>query len=516
MASLLGMDWTNSGLYIVAGRGNGSKLMVEQALLLPQPFRADPNFAATVGQQLKPLLKQAGINSTTTYACVGREHLVCRDIRYPDVPAHEVPAIAQFQVSKELTLPIEQTVTDFAPVSVPWPSGEKRALGMVLRKDVLGVFIRLCAEAGLNLAGLTARAFALQANWAGLPRTATAETVGLLAGNEFTVTRHNEVLFSRHFDDATPLPQELRRSLAAYSNQYPQQPIQEMYLADAGTPPEFEALRSAVRVPIHLYNSWSAVRSTLGPQEDVRFAGACGALKLGSQGTRLPLDFYAPKKGEPPPNKSREYARIGVLVAILFVLLLGGGYMYFTSSLDADLEEVQGQITKLNSQLKDMGEVNQQLIAINEWSEKEMVILDEIYDLIAVFPDAAGLQITRAHWSPATQTAGPTPRSGVSTIPIPGAAKNIKPIGQLTLEILGDSPEVLEQLRRAIDNVSHWDMDQWRRDPQDPKKVTALVRVYPQKPHEYRNTLGDPTHRTNTVQPTSTGPRRPTFRGGRP
>jgi Tfp pilus assembly PilM family ATPase len=518
VASIIGLDWSSDGIRLVAGRGAGNKLTIEQAIFLPEAFRPEAAAAEAAGRQLQTLLKQAGIKPGPVCAVIGREHLLCRDIRYPDVPAHEVPTIVQFQVSKELTVPPEQAVVDFAPVSLPWPSGEKRALGMVVRKDIVRAYDRLCEAAGLTLQGLTPRAFAVQANWAALPRTGSAaEVFGLIAGGELTVVRQGEVLFSRQLDDTVPLAAELRRSLAAYASQFSKQPVQELFLADAGTPDGIEELRSAFRLPVHLYNPWSSVRSGLGPQQDVRFVGACGILQLASSSKQLPLDLKNPKKGEPPQSTSRKYARMGILAAVFLVVLLGGAYFWITSSLEGEIDSLQESISAKNAKIKEMGDIDQQVAAIQEWADKEVVILDEIYDLIAVFPDTPGIRITRAHWLPFTDAPAATrPAAGAATgtAPTSPGARNLKPIGQLTLEIVAEKPETLNELQEAIGKVNHWHRDLWRRDPQDPKRVTAQLRIYPMKPSDYNRTLSEPIHKTTTTGPTSTGPRRP--RGGRP
>src|SRR5215471_5327656 len=76
LAAFIGIDWNGDGLRLVAGRGTGSKMALEQAIFLPEPFRENPNDALAVGKQLQALLKQASIKGGTVYAAVGREHLV--------------------------------------------------------------------------------------------------------------------------------------------------------------------------------------------------------------------------------------------------------------------------------------------------------------------------------------------------------------------------------------------------------------------------------------------------------
>ena len=69
--------------------------------------------AEEAGKRLRDHMKAASVGAAPVYACVGRDRVVLREIRYPQVPASEEPAIVRFQVEKELTEPPQTVVIDY-------------------------------------------------------------------------------------------------------------------------------------------------------------------------------------------------------------------------------------------------------------------------------------------------------------------------------------------------------------------------------------------------------------------
>src|SRR5207302_5202377 len=114
-------------------------------------------------------------------------------------------------------------------------TGEKRALVIALKKEVLRAVQLFAQAAGLKLLGIAPRAFAAvaamrAASPAPDPTTATAALLIGPAGGEFVVARGEQLLFSRAVaapslvTDAA-LMGEVRRNLAVYNSQSPQWPV---------------------------------------------------------------------------------------------------------------------------------------------------------------------------------------------------------------------------------------------------------------------------------------------------
>jgi hypothetical protein len=520
----LSLDWDPRELRLLEGRWKGNALTVERALRQAEPFPATTADAEAAGRRLRDVIKQSGFAALPLLIGVPRDRLVFRDIRHPDVPAEELPSIVQFQALKELTLPIEDVVIDFARVGVPWPTGEQRALTAVLRKEVLTLYERFANGAGLKLAGLTPRAYALEANWSTLFGGATGQTVAaVVAAGEMSVVRGRDVLFSRHLDPDEPLGRELRRSLAAYNSQFPRHAIQEIYLADEALPLDFESVVESLRLPVRLYDPLAGVNLAAGVQPHTELAAAVGLLQARMRSPELPVNFLAPKKDIPKPNRARRYALIGGAAAAALLLLVSGSYLYASSERASRIAELQADIAAKKKQLDTFADVEKRLDAVHAWAGSEVVVLDELYDLIARFPDVSGLRVTKAVWEPAVAGLGASSRPGPAGTAKPGApARTIKPVSQLTLELAADSSSALDEFHAALDAVRHWDVDRWERIPRNPgdmrgpnNEVKVVLKIFAQSPEEYRAVLGASSH---TTQPGDGGQdrRRGRFRGGRP
>src|SRR5439155_25968725 len=107
--------------------------------------------AAALGRLLRERLKDAGIQAAPVLACIGRDRVILKEIRYPSVPPHEEPAVVQFQVSKELTDAADEVVMDYTPLPESGRSGEQQALAFVIRRELLTTYETLSRAAGLKL-----------------------------------------------------------------------------------------------------------------------------------------------------------------------------------------------------------------------------------------------------------------------------------------------------------------------------------------------------------------------------
>ena len=62
-------------------------------------------------------------------ACVGRERVVIKELRYPPVPASEEPALVRFQAAKELSELPDDVVIDYAPLVAARSAGRTPGAG---------------------------------------------------------------------------------------------------------------------------------------------------------------------------------------------------------------------------------------------------------------------------------------------------------------------------------------------------------------------------------------------------
>lgn len=520
MSRYLALHWDRQGLRLVEGQLKGQHLHLGPGLGLPVAF--DPAQAEATGANLKAQMQAAGIRPGPVAATVGREVLLGRDVRHPEVPTNELPAVVQFQVFKELAVPADDFVLDFQVLSFPWPSGERRSLALLLPRHHVAALESLCRAAGLKLIAIVPHAAGMLAQLQGLNLTGA---VAYVRGDELIVAREGELLYSRHLEPDEGLALQIRQALAAYRSAFPQHPVAVLLWAGNEIPVEVDEAADKLGITVQLFDPFHQVRSGQPLPPDFDFAPAIGALEGAVRGKRFPFNFAAPKRTEVKPNRSRLYAVAGGAAAAFLFLMAGGWYWLESSDRATQIEDLTKKVADLKAEITAYGNTEEKYAAIAAWQQAEVVVLDELYDLAARFPDMAGVRITRATWvtlAPAASTVGTT-RSGATPRPTaPAAKKSEQPVAQVILEAVADSADLLPRLRQALESEKHWQIDQWERDPNNPRQVRGVLKVYPLQPREFQARLELGQHRTQPGEIRTDQRPRPTVRprtptpGGRP
>jgi len=108
----------------------------------------------SAGQDVKPLLEQAGMSADAALVCLPREMAVIRHLDVPRVPEDELAEIVPLQTATKSSQPVEQLMIDF----LPQPDRPGSELGSVLSASLprsIGDTIRKTFEAaGLQLTGI--------------------------------------------------------------------------------------------------------------------------------------------------------------------------------------------------------------------------------------------------------------------------------------------------------------------------------------------------------------------------
>src|SRR5207248_1526341 len=128
---------------------------------------------------------------------------ILKEIRYPAVAPAEEPGIVQFQALKELNESPESVAVDYAPMPAT-PGGERQALVVSVRRELIESLRTMCRAAGLKLLGVTPRPFGTAAAWSRVAGPVPVSGDGLVAvvvlGDsfaEFCVLKKGAVIFAR-------------------------------------------------------------------------------------------------------------------------------------------------------------------------------------------------------------------------------------------------------------------------------------------------------------------------------
>ena len=449
MPRFLALDWDAGHVHLLAATVAKGGLRLEQVLAWPEEQPPAAANAEAFGQRLRERLREAGVSPAPLLVAVGRDRIVLKEVRYPNVPPHEEPALVRFQAVKELTEAAEDVVIDYQAAEAPEPSGERKALAVALRRDILHAYQTLARAAGLKLAGVTPRAFGVIAC---LRRTATPApepgtafavlTVGQ-KGGEFAVARGEHLAFARALSGPalasdTALLGEIRRNLAVYAGQASQHPVRALYVAEAEGPAlgVGDRLRDTLAIPVSRFDPLGGLEPPEGAAAG-SFAGAAGLLQLQVRGGAAPINFVKPREPKPPRDPNRRlYALAASLVGLL---VLGAGALGYSkvAAKDKVLKQLVADKTDLDQQLLMLDQDDRRLKALDAWTGTDLSLLDEFYELTARVPDINKLQLLEFSVKP-INTAGGRDRH-VARVQLKGlATEDSRPLDALVRELVKD------------------------------------------------------------------------------
>ncbi|MCS6976894.1 MAG: hypothetical protein NZM31_07790 [Gemmatales bacterium] len=519
MTRLLGIDWDQKYLRLVEAKASKSGAIVQQAWLWEESVCPNPAQAEEAGKRLKERLREAGIAPAPVRFVIGRDGVICRDVLYPDVPANEVPAIVGFQTTKELTIPADEAVIDFIPNGFPGPLSEKRALAVVVHAELLAAIRKTCQVAGLKLEAVLPSGVGHAALWSQhAAATGASGTTAVLALGESTgevgFVHDGKLLFTRSLirpqKQLTSLIPELRRTLAAFATLYPTAEAKRLAIVGESTPEERAKLAETLGVEVVPVDPLPpSTASQIPPERRGLLAGAVGAVLASKP---LSVNFLDPKRTLPPPSRKPLYYAIAAAVGVVFLVGLILYWMELARR-NTRIEELQLTKQSLQKQIEALSDADKKLEAINAWASTDLVLLDELYDLIAGFPDLPNIRITKVTWtaiSPQQPTAA-TPTPGTRTPALPAGAAGPrapastapagpKPVARVVIQATGDAA-ALERLRSAMSSIPHWKLDLWEKDNPSPGSVQATLKVFPVSPKDYDRILAPPRHRTVGMPP---------------
>ena len=417
MSRFLAIDAEQGAIHVVAGTPRGGQVRVEKAITVPVGEALSPGNAADLGRQVRDALKAAGVQPGPAIATVGRDRVIVKDFKIPKVSAGEEPAVVRFQAGKDMTEAPDSIVLDYFTLDREEPDGQVRVVTVSVRKDLLNAYKALCQAAGLKLAGLTPRPLgalaalerAIAAGAVTAPEIRRASVAVLTRGEkwgELIIARDGQVVFSRALT-ATALTSEpmllgeLRRNLAVYNGQNPQQPVEALYVAEAAGPGGWSGrVAAGLTVPVQAFDPLAGVEHTTPPEARGHFAVLAGLLQLKAKSAQLPIDFVSPRQ---PVSRDAVRRRIvATVVSLLALGIIGGlGYGYMkVQERQKTLTELIRKKTEYEQDLKVYAEDEKRIKAFKEWDDSRINWLDEMYDLAARFPDINKIQLEQFRAEP--------------------------------------------------------------------------------------------------------------------
>jgi hypothetical protein len=473
LSRFLALDWDQQQLHVVAADVRGGTVVFHRATVWREERTPTLSNTEELGRLLRQRLKEAAIGAAPVLACVGRDRVVLREVRYPAVPEAEEPAIVRFQALRELTESPDDVVLDYAPLGDS--GGERRALVLSLRREALTTYQKLCQAAGLKLAGLVPRPFGLAAAAAtpAVPADVPCAVVATGEGwAEFCVVRGGTLLFTRPMAAGSGLTGDIRRNLAVFAGQQPAHTIDALYLAGAADNPLLQRLGTSLELRVHAFDPFGAASGDMLPTGDRgSFAGAAGILLAKAKPQGLPVNFVQPRQPAPP---KRVNIRMVAAIAAIAILVIGGGAVLGRSVLDAkgrERDERSERRDELDAKLARTRETLRQVQALDAWEGP--VWLDELYDLAARIRDVDALRVTQMSAEPLPRTA----KSRYSArVRIKGTLRDDRvPLDKLVEELRRDGHYGPDAPRVTSGNQFELTVDVERRAPDEykPKRLAG-------------------------------------------
>jgi hypothetical protein len=404
VSRFLALDWDHQQLHIVAAEVRQGAVRIERTAFTQETQSPNPAEAETLGKLLRDRLKQAAIAPAPVLACIGRDRVVVKEVRYPVVQPSEEPAVVRFQVVKELSDRADEVVIDYVPLPGGDPKAEKRALAFIVRSEILDAYRTLCKAAGLKLHALTPRPFGIISSLRANGRQATdgesnsglGTTCGVVTlaprWSEFCVAEGNHLLLARTLGDK-PV-EEVRRHLTVFNSNAPAQNVKALYLINSDGAEPRDLLYQALQVPVVDFDPLAGLELPTGrPRQVAGFAGAVGLLRAHAAG-KLPVNFVAPKR--PVAAKDSNKLRVAVAASVLAALILAA-VVYGVTESARNRNELVAQRLKvldLDAQLTQLEADAKAIDALKEWTGGEINVLDELYDLTDRFPSTETMRLT--------------------------------------------------------------------------------------------------------------------------
>ncbi|HVK12592.1 MAG TPA: pilus assembly protein PilM, partial [Gemmataceae bacterium] len=456
MSRFLAIDADAGSVHVVAGVSQRGTVRVERAVTFRLSAPLTPTNAADLGRELKEAFKAAGLAPAPVLAALGRDRVILKDVKIPRVPAHEEPAVVRFQASKDATEAAENVVLDYYTLDREEPDGQVRAVTVSVRKDVVAGVKAMAQAAGVKLAAITTRPpatlaaldRAIQSGDVTAPEGRRSSVAVVTRGEkwgELLIARDGQVVFARAISagaltNETMLLGELRRNLAVYNGQTPQQPVEGLYVAEAAGPAGWAGrIRAGLTVPVQAFDPLAGLVHDTSPDDRGHYAPLVGLLHLKAKGP-LPIDFVTVRQPAQPVDRKRQWKTLAIGLAVLLVFGgLGFGYL----KLQAKNREMVAAVNRkkaVEEELVALELDRKRMATFQEWDDGRINWLDEFYDITAQFPDKGGTRLEYFKGDPRK------PEKGAKS----------KLVGQMKLKITTETPKAFTEFQAGLRVDKHY------------------------------------------------------------
>lgn len=419
------VDFDSRQIRIVHAEHVGGRMRVLKLHQLSMPPETDLSNAQMIGEILGRGIRELGLSGTGVLMSVARGQAVLKPLTLPaSTPRHELPAMVQFQMEKELPFRPEEAVIDFtvaehfdAVASAELsPSGDGVSLLVsAVRLPVVDYHRRIAEAAGIKLTRLGLRPYASIQCVDACTLRAQSETIAVVHvthdETEINVLLDGSLTFSRSAvvtvlppktgsdpaikETVDALATEVARSLQSYQAVQGGKKVDAILVA-GGTGIESRLaahLAQRLLIKCEIFHPGPTLGVHSDAPETSAFIAALG-LAVGHCSKILPFDFLAPKR--PIVRRDRKKIRRVAAMAVAGILLLTAG-VAFARHLQAKravIQKLRNDLASATDENKKVKRLEKQVKAFDAWLTDSRNWLDHWAYLSCLFPPSQDAYIT--------------------------------------------------------------------------------------------------------------------------
>ncbi len=430
---VLAVDWDARSLRVVHAEMRKSGVRVLKMLSVDVPAAVDIADPEQVGGLIREVLSAQRIRTDRIILDVPRDQALLTNLQLPAASPDEMPALVEFQITKELPFALSEAVVDF---TMPEDAGGQPRIDVLVgtvRREVVGYYEKVCAAAGLKLERLGLRPYANKValnDLLGKARYACAVMVDVGPKlTEIDIIADGRLAFSRAGSVAVGLPREGDAALESEAEdessiiQFPRASAEgdaveqavnallvevtrsiEAYRAQAGGVEVgiivvggsvgvearlAEALGKRFSASVELYNP---ARQFGWPEERGRearaFAAALGLVGGHAGEGRLHFDFLHPKKVVTATERRLRKAPAVAAAVALFVVAGTAFYFQSIAPQQTELARLETEIDETKDEIEELTEFREKVVSqIDAFESEQIIWLDELEWLRELMPD---------------------------------------------------------------------------------------------------------------------------------
>jgi Tfp pilus assembly PilM family ATPase len=361
-------------LVAVGGSTAGDKVKIKGWTSAQAPEGVDPRNAKQVGEWVRTELQKASLSTGRLVIAVPRGDVVLKKLKLPRAEGageSELAGMVRLQMARQLTMGIEGTAIDYAPIDEGDSGASVGVLAGALPADKMAWYKEMASAAGCSIDRVGLRASGAAALLAAASHTHNGPVLGVAIGwssIEFLVVRDGQLVFARAADvglsSASSQAQDAESALGQKIAVEAKRTWMSYRVGDEATTVEAvvvpgdgplardvgDACGKALEMPWELAALPTNVElPNLMSEADRLVAGPLIGLLGEEVLARRSLDFANPRK---PPDLAAA-RRQRMLAAMLGLIVIGGsGYVYS----DWKTNQIQRALTEAKDRNKTLRE----------------------------------------------------------------------------------------------------------------------------------------------------------------